>query len=147
MVEDVEEALEGGVGVVALALAGVFGQVQRQRAVGAGEAEEVLLDARCAIGVVLDAGEGRGGETAVGLLPQAQRVIGQAHGMAEARALGEFALDTAQRLEEVVVPGRGLHGREGVHRFGRRPGFARHRITSPRSVVRITVSVKLLIDT
>ena len=64
-----------------------------------------------------------------------------------ARQLGRFALDTPQRLEEIVFPGRLMHCIQGTHRVGRRPGLAFHRMISPRSVVRITVSVKLLIDT
>ncbi|MNG35252.1 hypothetical protein D3C84_1219410 [compost metagenome] len=67
--------------------------------------------------------------------------------MAQARQLGGFALDTPQRLEEIVFPGFLVHRLQGTHRVGRRPGLAFHRMISPRSVVRITVSVKLLIDT
>lgn len=146
--EDVHEALEGRVVDVALAFPGVFGEVQRQRPVGAGEAEEELVQARRRGGAdVAHRGQGRRREGTVGLLPEAQRIVRQPHRMTEARQLRRLALDAPQRLEEVVVPGRRRHPGEQVQRFGRLPGFACHLITSPRSPVRSTVSVKLLIDT
>jgi len=148
MVEDIQELFAGAVGIVALAFAHVLGDVQRQRAVGAAEAEKVLLQPRwLALASGVDRGQGGRGEGAVGLLPEAQRVVRQAQGLAQARQVRRFALDTPQRLEEIVFPGLLVHRIQGTHRVGRRPGLAFHRMISPRSVVRITVSVKLLIDT
>ncbi|MCY1433860.1 hypothetical protein D9M71_499000 [compost metagenome] len=148
VMKHIEKALAGAVGVVALALAHVLGQVQGQGAVGAAEAKEELLQARRA----LLCGrrqrcQGCRRKSAIELLAKANRLIGQAQGMAEAWQLRRLALKPAQGLEEIVVPGFGLHLAEDVHRVGRRPGLAFHRMISPRSVVRSTVSVKLLIDT
>ncbi|MDF9754534.1 hypothetical protein OKW51_001497 [Pseudomonas hunanensis] len=110
VVEDIEKALAGWVGVVALALAHVLGQVQRQGAVGAAEAEEKLLQARWLVVVGRDRGQGRRGEAAVQALAQAHRFVSQAQRVAEAGQLGVLRLETAQRLEEVVLPGLSLHG-------------------------------------
>ncbi|MOA19650.1 hypothetical protein D3C78_1400480 [compost metagenome] len=145
--EDIEEGLAGRVGMVALALAHVFGQVQWQWPVGPTEAEEELLQARRLVAVGADRGQGRRGEPAVQALAQAHWLVGQAQGMAEAWQLGVLRLEAAQRLEEVVRPRLVLHGLQGVHKVGLRPGLAAQRMISPRSLVRSTVSVKLLIDT
>ena len=146
--EDVQEALAGVVGVIALAFTHVFGEVQRQWPVGAAEAEEELLEARRPLFFSWAyRGQGCRGERAVQALAKAHRLIGQAQRMAEARQVGVFCFEPAQGLEEIVLPGLGLHGLERVHRVGRRPGLAFHRMISPRSVVRSTVSVKLLMDT
>nr|BFE92947.1 hypothetical protein GCM10020185_34830 [Pseudomonas brassicacearum subsp. brassicacearum] len=107
----------------------------------------MLQACRRTVAARLHRGKGGRGEGAFGPLPEAQRVVGQAQGMAQARQLGGFALDAPQRLEEIVFPGFLVHRFQGTHRVGRRPGLAFHRMISPRSVVRITVSVKLLIDT
>lgn len=148
MVEHIQEALAGAVGVVALALTHVLGDVQRQRAVGAAEAEEELLQpCRLAFGPRFDRGQCGRRKGAIGLLPETQRVIRQAQGVPQAWQVRRFALDAPQRLEEVIFPGLLMHRIQGTHRVGRRPGLAFHRMISPRSVVRITVSVKLLIDT
>ncbi len=148
MVEHIEKTLAGAVGVVALALAYVLGEVQRQRPVGPAEAEEELLQARWrSVAGWRHRRQGGRGKCTVQLLAEAQRVVRQALRVAKTRQVRRFALDTPQRLEEIVFPGLGLHRRERAHRVGRRPGLAFHRMISPRSVVRITVSVKLLIDT
>ena len=58
MVEDIQELFAGAVGIVALAFAHVLGDVQRQRAIGAAEAEEELLQPRrLAIASRVDRGE------------------------------------------------------------------------------------------
>ena len=80
-------------------------------------------------------------------LPEAQRIISQAPGMPQAWQMRMLVLDAAQGLEEIVLPGLCLHLLKRVYRFGRRPGRAFHRMISPRSVLRSTVSVKLLRDT
>ncbi|PAV66563.1 hypothetical protein WR25_01164 [Diploscapter pachys] len=90
VVEDIEEALAGRVGVVALALAHVLGQ------------------ARWLVVVGRDRGQRRRGEAAVQALAQAHRFVGQAQRVAEAGQLGVLRLEATQRLEEIVRPAPGL---------------------------------------
>ena len=66
------------------ALAGVFGDVQGQGAVGAKQADEIDVDAGdVGEGVGGDLGDGGGGEGEVGLLAEADGVVGGLEGRAD----------------------------------------------------------------
>ena len=104
--EDVAEAVERRVAVVAVSLAGVLGDVERERAVGAEEAEEVDVEpvgwaVRTAGALGLIAVNGRGGEGERGGLAEADGVFLRARGRADAGSACAQGIKPANDLEEV----------------------------------------------
>src|SRR5690606_31973619 len=86
MMEHVHEALEGGVAVVALAFAGILGQMQRQRPVGPGKSEEELFQSRWnAVATGSDIRQSGGRKAAVRRLAQSQGVFRQTLRVPQAR--------------------------------------------------------------
>ncbi len=82
----------------------VLRQVQRQRAVGAEQAEAVDRDARRAVAVDIDARHVRGREGHRGLLPEAQRLVERARRAAQQRMVA-LRVEPAQQHEQVVLEG------------------------------------------
>src|SRR6185295_11404941 len=105
VVENVEEAHERRIAVVARAVARPVGEVDRQRAVRAEQAQHALHQAR-RLRLALERGERRGTERERGLLREAHRLVDRAARLADARVAGMRRLDQAHRLEEIELPGR-----------------------------------------
>src|SRR5579883_2872911 len=104
MVKDVDEAGKGLVIGIADAVAGVLGEVHRQRAVGPEDPEEIAGEAwRPAVVARLVGGERRRREDQLGNLPEADHVVGKARRLAEPRTALVQRVETTQRLEEVEL--------------------------------------------
>src|SRR5450755_4635658 len=164
MQKRVEEADEGRIVVVEKALPGVLGQMDRQGAVRAEEAEDALNEPWRPRGHPLEGGDGRWGEDERGLLRKADGLFARAHGVAQTRLVEEGVLDATQGLEEIelhrVTLDLGDHRLGGlgrierpaglagsVHRIALAPSFGAHVITSPRVSDDSAVCTKLFIDT
>jgi DNA-binding PucR family transcriptional regulator len=122
--------------------------VQRQRAVGAQQADEIHRQARARLAA--------GGREAAhrGRLEGQRRVLAEAHGVvartqrgADARLVRMGVFEQAQDLEEIHAGGPLEQLALEVYRIAHAPPLAGQRMISPRATVRITVSVNALIDT
>ena len=111
VMKEVEESRQRGVAVVQQALAYVLRHVQRQRPVGAEQAEEPLLEARPGP-LLLERRQSRGGERNRRLLRDADRLVRRPQRLAQTRPVGEQAFDAPQGLEEIEIPGRPRQRRE-----------------------------------
>src|SRR6185503_5860403 len=107
VVKEIEEAHQGRIAVVDEPLARVLGDVERQRSVGAEEAEESLLEPRRPAAVVrLTRRQGRRREGHGRLLREAYRLVPGTQRLPELRLVGEQAFDSPERLGEIERPGR-----------------------------------------
>src|SRR5262249_35485806 len=104
VVEDVEEAHERRVATVARTVARPVGEVDRQRAVRAEQAEHALHQAR-RTRLALEGGERRRAERERGFLREAHRLVERTARLADAGVAGMRRLDQAHRLEEIKLPG------------------------------------------
>ena len=136
------------VAVVALPVAGVFGQMQGQGAVRAEKPEEPVRQPPGAFARRrLEPRDGRGRKCQLRLLAQADAILRRAAAFAKPGHVGIGRLDHPERLED--VEGLGVFGQLREMRQTIRPSpFAgRHRAISPLWWVVRTVSVKLFIET
>ena len=151
--EQVGEALEGRVALVAKPVAGVFGQMQRQRSIRPEQAEEQHQQPiRMPRLPRAPAGQHGRREIDRRLLRQPDAVLRRPHALPEARPVAVQRFQLAHHAVERERVRRGgdpageivgcLH-----HRIARPPRRSGQRITSPRSTQRSVVSVKPLIDT
>src|SRR5262245_50171781 len=143
--KEVEEPRQRGIAVVQQALARVLRHVQRQRPVGAEQAEEPLLQARPGP-LLLERRQGRGRERDRRLLRDADRLVRRAQRLAQTRPVGEQAFDAAQGLEEIEIPGRPRQRREEPYTSCRAAIRGGHRLISPRRSDTSTSSVNVFID-
>ena len=141
--EHVGETRERLVAVVQRALPRVVGEVQRQRAVGAPQAEEAHVEARRPVRVGRrDPGQRGGRERQLGALPEAHRLVDRPLRGAQARAVGEVRIDAAQRIVEIVAPRLGRQRGERIHTMGRLPhcGLPSRMALRPAERTRVTVN-------
>ena len=109
--EQVQKTGKGVVAVMQLPVAGVFGQVQRQRALWSEHAEKADLEAGRRVFVGPEGGKTGRSERQRGFLAEAHGLVLGAHGASPARLVGKRAFDPAHGLQEVEGPG--LPGERG----------------------------------
>jgi hypothetical protein len=104
VVKDVGKARQGRVAMVALAIARVLSDVQRQRAHRAEQAEEARAKPWRLVAVRLERHQRGGGEIELGVLPHADGLGIRAQGLAQPWRRGRERFDLAQHRVEVVSP-------------------------------------------
>jgi hypothetical protein len=148
VMEEVEEARQRPVPRLPQAVARVFRDVDRQRAVRTEQAEQVdVQPRRTAAAARLERGQRRRRERQIRILAETHRLVGRPPGVAPARLRVVHALETPQRLVEVVAVGCVRQRREERQSVGLAPHCGTHRLISPRPSVRSAVSVNELIET
>ena len=105
--KDIGKAREGRIAMKADAIESILSQMQRQRAVGAKQAEECVGEpcwtARCS-GMIVR--QGRWREMKKGLLAEPHRLLAWPLGRTDFRAIVEVALQKTGSAQETVVIGR-----------------------------------------
>jgi hypothetical protein len=148
VMEQIEEPAQRGIAGVPQAMSGVLGDVDGHRPVGAEQAEQPDLQARRRPILAEFERRQRGrGERHVGILSKPQGLVNWTEGRTPAWLVAVQALESPQRLVEVVAIRLPRQIRQEVQSVGLVPQFGAHRLISPRLCDRNTVSVTELIDT
>ena len=151
VVEHVGKTREAGIPMVHQPLPRIFGQVVRQGAVGAEQAEEAHLDTRLAVGRSRrNRVQCTGRKGQVRHLTQADWFVGRPARGSKARFVRKLALQPAHGVEEVVAPRLIRDALQGIgarYRIGRVPHRGLPTMMSPRVRDLTRVSVKPFMDT
>src|SRR6185503_1222031 len=147
VMEDIEKSAEGGVAVVAKALARVLGDVHRERAIRPEQPVKAHLESRDCTVSRLEGRQRRRSKRQVRILAETHGLVDGPQRATPAWLVPVQTLEPPQRLIEVkTIRGPRQFG-EKIYSVGLAPQCGVHRLISPRLPDRSTVSVNELIET